>query len=245
MFRLYVDLDESGDDVVKEHLPAIALTCSRCGHGWESRARVGTVLRCPECGHPRRIPAHARDATPPPAPPESRSAEPTRPPVSVRPVPTDVRTPTEPVRSTARLPAPALGPRPGSAAAPYVPTPGRAPWTDRVRSDPAQDSAGSTWAQMTLRYATAGLLGKAPSGRARPTAMPPVDPAALDRALSTSGLTRDPNTAAGACPITGCGRPARVLLMWHPAARLAVCDQCDRKIGALVTRLARSHPDSA
>ena len=37
-------------------LPAIDLECYGCGHTWQTRARAGMSIRCPECRHVRRVP---------------------------------------------------------------------------------------------------------------------------------------------------------------------------------------------
>ncbi len=36
--------------------PAGLLSCHRCGHGWTSKAAPGQSVRCPACGHRRRVP---------------------------------------------------------------------------------------------------------------------------------------------------------------------------------------------
>lgn len=42
--------------MTKTSLPAVMLTC-RNGHGFMTRARGGSTVRCPECGVPKRVPA--------------------------------------------------------------------------------------------------------------------------------------------------------------------------------------------
>ena len=42
--------------MTKTGLPAVMLTC-RNGHGFMTRARGGSTVRCPECTVPKRVPA--------------------------------------------------------------------------------------------------------------------------------------------------------------------------------------------
>jgi hypothetical protein len=32
------------------------LNCNRCSHTWDSAARPGITVRCPQCGHPKKVP---------------------------------------------------------------------------------------------------------------------------------------------------------------------------------------------
>lgn len=49
--------------------PPVPLLCRKCGHGWDSRAKSGSTVRCPSCSHPRRVPSGSRSITPPSAAP--------------------------------------------------------------------------------------------------------------------------------------------------------------------------------
>lgn len=60
--------------------PAYALLCGECENRWTSKAKPGTVLRCPSCGHSKRVPANPRPAAGEPA----RTAAPPR---AARPAP--------------------------------------------------------------------------------------------------------------------------------------------------------------
>ncbi|WP_371584534.1 hypothetical protein [Streptomyces sp. NBC_01314] len=48
--------------------PPVAVACYGCGHRWNTRAREGGTVRCPECSHPRRVPTGCRDRIDPGAP---------------------------------------------------------------------------------------------------------------------------------------------------------------------------------
>ncbi|MGH7732699.1 MAG: hypothetical protein ACREOE_03095, partial [Gemmatimonadales bacterium] len=41
--------------------PPVPLHCGKCRHGWNSRAKAGSTVRCPACSHPRRVPSGSRD----------------------------------------------------------------------------------------------------------------------------------------------------------------------------------------
>lgn len=66
--------------------PPVAVDCYACGHRWNTRAREGGTVRCPECSHPRRIPTGCRDRIDPGAPRVYRE-QPTERPAPARPSP--------------------------------------------------------------------------------------------------------------------------------------------------------------
>ncbi|MFF3617566.1 hypothetical protein [Streptomyces sp. NPDC002580] len=59
--------------------PPVTIGCYACGCQWDTRAREGSTVRCPECQHPRRVPTGARDRIDPGAPRAYREQPPQRP----------------------------------------------------------------------------------------------------------------------------------------------------------------------
>lgn len=232
--------------------PAQTLDCAACGHKWETRAKAGNVTRCPSCKHARRVPTPPAAPEPVPVvsvPPPAVSAPA---PALVRPVPVDVRPPTEPVRPPA-MPAPIVS-------APARPAPVTLPATGRPALPPADSSgwlgqvanmlarisspAGTVWPAgwlpdaSVLDRAAGGVESRPP----RPTAPLPIDPAAVDRALASFMLTREPDWPAGSCPLGSCGELVTTRLDFGPTARLDVCDRHAARVAAAAVRLDRTAP---
>jgi len=56
--RARVEAEVPAEHAVEDiRLKAVTeLKCYRCDHGWHSSARPGLTVKCPSCGHPRRVP---------------------------------------------------------------------------------------------------------------------------------------------------------------------------------------------